>query len=106
MLPGEALPSVMKKVVEAALPGATRQAPQEGQGRVTEIRHIVFDLGNVLLDWDPEIPYRRLIPDEEKRRWFLDRCLQRRLEPRAGPRPPLARGGGPAHRRASRARSS
>jgi 2-haloacid dehalogenase len=39
---------------------------------VTEIRHIVFDLGNVLLAWDPEIPYRRLIPDEAERRRFLD----------------------------------
>ena len=38
---------------------------------MTEIRHIVFDLGNVLLDWDPEIPYRRLIPDEAERRRFL-----------------------------------
>jgi 2-haloacid dehalogenase len=38
---------------------------------VSEIRHIVFDLGNVLFNWDPEIPYRRLIPDEEERRRFL-----------------------------------
>jgi A/G-specific adenine glycosylase len=28
-LPGEALPSVMKKVVEAALPGATRKRPKK-----------------------------------------------------------------------------
>jgi 2-haloacid dehalogenase len=39
---------------------------------VTEIRHIVFDIGNVILNWDPEIPYRRLIPDEAERRRFLD----------------------------------
>ena len=38
---------------------------------MTDIRHIVFDLGNVLLAWDPEIPYRRLIPDEADRRRFL-----------------------------------
>ncbi len=38
---------------------------------MSEIRHIVFDLGNVLLDWDPEIPYRRLIPDDAERRRFL-----------------------------------
>lgn len=36
------------------------------------IRHIVFDIGRVLVQWDPERPYRRLIPDEAKRRWFLD----------------------------------
>lgn len=39
---------------------------------MTEIRHIVFDIGNVILNWDPEVPYRRLIPDEAERRRFLD----------------------------------
>jgi HAD superfamily hydrolase (TIGR01509 family) len=39
---------------------------------VTPILHIVFDLGNVLLAWDPEIPYRRLIPDDAERRRFLE----------------------------------
>jgi 2-haloacid dehalogenase len=38
---------------------------------MSEIRHIVFDIGNVLLRWEPEIPYRRLIPDEATRRRFL-----------------------------------
>ncbi len=40
-------------------------------GGVSDIRHIVFDLGKVLLEWDPERPYRRLIPDEAARRHFL-----------------------------------
>ncbi len=35
------------------------------------IKHIVFDIGMVLLHWDPAIPYRRLIPDETRREWFL-----------------------------------
>lgn len=35
------------------------------------ITHIVFDVGRVLLHWDPELPYRRLIPDEARRTWFL-----------------------------------
>lgn len=39
---------------------------------MSEIHHIVFDVGKVLLHWDPEIPYRRLIPDAEQRAWFLD----------------------------------
>jgi 2-haloacid dehalogenase len=39
---------------------------------MNEIRHIVFDIGKVLIHYDPEIPYRRLIPDEERRRWFLE----------------------------------
>ncbi len=38
---------------------------------MTEIRHVVFDIGKVLVHWDPEIPYRRLIPDEKERRRFL-----------------------------------
>lgn len=38
---------------------------------MNEIRHIVFDLGRVVLHWDPEIPYRRLIPDAAKRQRFL-----------------------------------
>lgn len=38
---------------------------------MTEIRHVVFDLGQVLIRWDPEAPYRRLIPDAAERRRFL-----------------------------------
>lgn len=38
---------------------------------MTEIYHVVFDLGQVLIRWDPEKPYRRLIPDEAERRRFL-----------------------------------
>ncbi len=37
----------------------------------TKIKHIVFDIGKVLVHWDPEIPYRRLIPDDEQRKWFF-----------------------------------
>lgn len=36
-----------------------------------EIRHIVFDIGKVLIHYDPDIPYARLIPDPERRRWFF-----------------------------------
>ena len=35
------------------------------------IKHIVFDVGRVLIHWDPEIPFRRLIPVEEERQHFL-----------------------------------
>jgi 2-haloacid dehalogenase len=38
---------------------------------MSEIQHIVFDIGNVLLRWDPELPFRRLIPDAAERRRFL-----------------------------------
>ena len=36
------------------------------------IAHIVFDIGRVLLHYDPEIPYRRIIPDDAERQWFLE----------------------------------
>ncbi len=39
---------------------------------MTAIKHIVFDIGRVLLHWDPELPYLDLVPDIERRRWFLD----------------------------------
>ncbi|GIL02050.1 MAG: 2-haloalkanoic acid dehalogenase [Alphaproteobacteria bacterium] len=39
---------------------------------MSEIRHIVFDVGRVLIHYDPELPYRQLIPDAARRRWFLD----------------------------------
>lgn len=33
---------------------------------------VVFDVGNVLLRWDPLHLYRTLIPDETRLRWFLE----------------------------------
>ncbi|SMH41429.1 HAD family hydrolase [Mesorhizobium australicum] len=39
---------------------------------MTEIRHIVFDIGKVLIHYDPDLPFSRLIPDEARRRWFFD----------------------------------
>lgn len=32
---------------------------------------IVFDVGNVLLRWDPRLLYRDLIPDDGQRDWFM-----------------------------------
>ncbi|MCZ8260467.1 MAG: HAD family phosphatase [Beijerinckiaceae bacterium] len=37
--------------------------------------NLVFDIGNVLIRWDSEIPYRRLIPDAAERRHFLSEIL-------------------------------
>lgn len=39
---------------------------------MSEVRHIVFDIGKVLVHYDPEIPFSRLIPDEAERRWFFE----------------------------------
>ncbi len=36
------------------------------------IQHIVFDIGKVLVHYDPDLPGSRLIPDPEERRWFFD----------------------------------
>ena len=39
------------------------------------IRHIVFDIGAVLIHYDPQIPFRRLIPDAtERASFFADVC--------------------------------
>ena len=37
-----------------------------------EIHHIVFDIGKVLIHYDPNLPYARLIPDATERKWFFD----------------------------------
>jgi 2-haloacid dehalogenase len=41
------------------------------------ITAVVFDIGAVLVDWNPEYLYAKLIPDEAERRWFLTEiCTQ------------------------------
>ena len=32
---------------------------------------LIFDLGGVVLDWNPRHLFRQLIPDDETREWFL-----------------------------------
>ncbi|GHD06032.1 HAD family hydrolase [Tianweitania populi] len=39
---------------------------------MAEIKHIVFDIGKVLIHYDPNIPFSRLIPDDEERRLFFE----------------------------------
>jgi 2-haloacid dehalogenase len=39
--------------------------------RNANINTLVFDLGGVLVDWNPEYLYNKIIPDEKERRWFL-----------------------------------
>ena len=38
---------------------------------VTAIDTVIFDLGAVLIDWDPNHLYRDVIPDRAERDWFL-----------------------------------
>ena len=35
------------------------------------IRHVVFDIGRVLIHYDPNLPFKQIIPDDEKRAWFF-----------------------------------
>lgn len=35
-------------------------------------RAVLFDLGGVLIEWDPRYVYRPLFADEEKMEWFLE----------------------------------
>jgi 2-haloacid dehalogenase len=46
------------------------------------IDHIVFDIGKVLIHYDPDIPYSRIIPDEAERAWFFQNVCthERNLE--------------------------
>lgn len=36
------------------------------------IKHVVFDIGRVLIHYDPELAYLDIIPDAAERRWFLE----------------------------------
>ncbi|MBZ5761102.1 MULTISPECIES: HAD family hydrolase [Rhizobium] len=36
-----------------------------------QIQHIVFDIGKVLIHYDPDLPFARVIPDEAERNWFF-----------------------------------
>lgn len=36
------------------------------------INTIIFDLGGVLIDWNPEYVFRHVIPDPERRRFFFE----------------------------------
>lgn len=38
----------------------------------TPIQHVVFDIGRVLLHYEPELAFLEIIPDDDERRWFFD----------------------------------
>lgn len=37
---------------------------------MTKIKHIIFDLGAVLIDWNPDYVFKDVFKDEEKLAWF------------------------------------
>ena len=45
------------------------RAMEQATGR--SVAHVVFDIGGVLLGWDPRRVYRELIADPEELEWFL-----------------------------------
>ena len=40
--------------------------------KMNNIKNIIFDLGGVLIDWNPDYMYKKIIPDLEYRTWFLN----------------------------------
>jgi 2-haloacid dehalogenase len=36
------------------------------------IKNIIFDLGGVLIDWNPHYMYKKIIADDVERNWFID----------------------------------
>lgn len=38
---------------------------------MTQPKAIIFDLGNVLVDWNPDYLFRKIITDDERRKYFL-----------------------------------
>ncbi|MFI5152756.1 MAG: HAD family hydrolase [Chitinophagales bacterium] len=39
---------------------------------MNKIDSIVFDLGGVLIDWNPDYVYKPIFPDEDERKWFYN----------------------------------
>lgn len=39
---------------------------------MTPVKHIVFDIGMVLIGYEPDAAFRELIPDAAERKWFLE----------------------------------
>src|SRR4029077_4962758 len=66
--------------IARSLPGAKRIGSAARIVRQAQERHVsvnrivpVFDIGNVLIRWDPHCLYRKLIPDDAERQDFLTR---------------------------------
>ena len=40
-----------------------------------QIEAVVFDVGKVLVQWERDLPFRRLIPDQAERAYFMDTVI-------------------------------
>lgn len=45
---------------------------QQPTATMNQINTIIFDLGGVLIDWNPLYVFKNLIPDEERRNYFFE----------------------------------
>lgn len=45
---------------------------QEIWNDMAEIKTIIFDLGAVLIDWNPRYLYKKIFPEESQMEWFLE----------------------------------
>eukprot|EP00913_Durusdinium_trenchii_P026880 g25215.t1 len=61
----------MTEVPTTAWTARTDGGTTAGNMMADKIDHIVFDIGKVLIHYDPNIPYSRIIPDGEERKWFF-----------------------------------
>jgi len=50
---------------------------------MAKIKNVVFDLGGVLIEWDPRYLYRKLLPDEKAVDHFLQGNLQSGMKSQA-----------------------
>ena len=53
------------------MPSTQHDHPGEDPAWLASRPVLIFDLGGVVLDWNPRHLYRTLIPDETEREWFL-----------------------------------
>ena len=42
---------------------------------MAQIEAVVFDVGKVLVEWERDLPFRRLIPDAAERAWFMEQVI-------------------------------
>ncbi len=42
---------------------------------MSNIKTVVFDIGGVLIDWNPRHMYRKIFNSEEEMEWFLSRDM-------------------------------
>jgi 2-haloacid dehalogenase len=50
----------------------TNNKTQTSNLKPQTINALIWDLGNVLIDWDPRYVYRTIFDDEEKMKWFFE----------------------------------